>query len=438
MFLRPTFWSGAFFAKIVIDLSNVYIVYSIMPFIRDCIVLIGSELKPHVCGRFAWEADTITEIEVGAPCPGLEAGRKRVVIPGLYNGHTHMGDSFLPDGATGLTLEQGFFRPDGYKYRELAKISRAEHLPHVIAHLRYMARTGTVCHLDFREQGPHGARLLREAAEATGVKSVILGQFNGVPFSEAQLRANQDGFSAEARAELAELLAVADGFSESTMNDLTDAAWRELRATTVAAGRLRAIHCLENAGYRELSVATTGRGDLARAIDLYDPHIIVHLTAANAEEIALLVRSGKTGVVNPRANANLGLSLPPVAALLKAGANLLLGTDNGLLNSPNLLAELDFTYKLAKSQYGDAVSPEPASILKMATSNIRAVLGGDHYGYLERGLPADFVVLDFEQPHLRASRHVVASVVTRVTPEDVLATYRQGRELWRDPRFAAE
>ena len=62
-------------------------------------------------------------------------------------------------------------------------------------------------------------------------------------------------------------------------------------------------------------------------------------------------------------------------------------------------------------------------------------LGGDHHGQLATGLPATFVVLDFFQPHLRSTRHLPASVVTRVTPEDVLATYRLGRELHRAPRF---
>ena len=408
-----------------------------MPTIADCVVLHGPELTPFRCRRFTWELDTIKAIELEEPVQSFSSESKgtQVIIPGLYNSHTHMGDSVLPDGATGLTLEQGFFRPHGYKYRELAKLTEETHLPHVTAHLRYMARTGTVCHLDFREQGAPGARLLRRASEQSGVQSVILGQFNSVPFSPDQLQANEAPFSEEARAELSALLDAADGFSESTMNDLTDAAWRELRELTLARGKLRAIHCLENAGYRDVSLQITGRGDLIRAIEGYDPHIIVHLTVANAEEIALLVRAGKTGVLNPRANANLGLPLPPVAALLSAGANLLLGTDNGLLNSPSMLAELDFTYKLAKSQFGDALRPEPSAILKMATSNIRAVLGGDHYGYLDVGLPASFAVLDFHQSHLRASRHLIASVLTRITPEDVLATYRLGAAIWQTPGF---
>ncbi len=400
--------------------------------LRDCVVLLGPDLEAWRCARFAWAGDRITAIERTARVSELREGAL-VVIPGLCNAHTHMGDSCLPDGATGLTLEQGFFRPDGFKYRELAKLSFEEHLPHVVAHLHYMARTGTTCHIDFREQGPYGSELLREASRITGVDSVILGQFSGVPFDAPALDANSQSLPPDARSELEAMLAIADGFSESTMNDLTEPAWREIRELTNSLGKFRAIHCLENAGYRDLSVQRTGRGDLIRAIELLDPHLIVHMTVATQEEIALLARSGKTGVINPRANATLGLPLPPVRGLLEAGVNCLLGTDNGLLNSPNLLAELDFTYKLAKSQYGDALTPGPATILKMATSNLHAALGGDHHGQLEVGLPATFVVANFHQPHLRATRHLLASIVTRLTPEDILATLRRGRELYRNP-----
>jgi cytosine/adenosine deaminase-related metal-dependent hydrolase len=121
---------------------------------------------------------------------------------------------------------------------------------------------------------------------------------------------------------------------------------------------------------------------------------------------------------------------------MDSGANLLLGTDNGMLNSPNLFAELDFTYRLAKSQFGDAVRPDPLSILRMATANASRVLGSDHPGYLGAGLPATFVVLDFRQPHLRATQHIPASILTRVTPEDVLATFRLGRPLYEAAGFS--
>lgn len=397
---------------------------------EDCIVFAGPGLEPHRCARFEVEDGRIATFDLLDPVLRIESGAT-VLIPGLVNAHTHMGDSFLPDGATGLTLEQGFFRPDGFKYREVAKLSAEVHIERMTESLNYMKRSGTVAHFDFREQGAEGSRRLREASRASGVRSVILGQFDHVPFDAAALEANTAELDEVSRAELAALLDLADGFSESTMNDLTDPAWREIAETTERAGKARAIHCLENAGYRELSLARTGQGDLLQAIELYRPHLIVHLTVANDEEIELLARHGVTAVLNPRANANLGLPLPPVARLLDAGVNLLLGTDNGLLNSPSLLAELDFTYKLAKSQYGNAVDPDPLKILSMATSNVGQTFWGEELpGVLEPGRPANFAELDFHAPHLRHSAHLPASVLTRVTPEDVRLTVREGAVIY--------
>lgn len=398
--------------------------------LKDCIVLVGVELEPRHCRRLVIAEGVVQEMELGEPVWAIAHGAL-VMMPGMYNAHTHMGDACLPDGATGMTLEQGFFRPDGYKYRELAQQTEAEHLSHITAHLHYMARTGTVGHVDFREQGVYGSRLLRRASEATGVRSLILGQFNELPFDAAALQANQAQLGDEAIAELESILAIADGFSESTMNDLTDPAWVQIRQLTERHHKLRAIHCLENDGYREVSLAVTGKGDLERAIDLYAPDLVIHATVANADEIALLSRHHINVALNPRANSNLGLPLAPIAALLDSDANLLLGTDNGLLNSPNLFAELDFTYKIAKSQYGDAVRPAPTDILKMVTSNVRHLFP-ETPGYLDVGLPADLVVLDFHKPHLRASRHLVASILTRVTPDDVRLTLRQGKPLYQN------
>ena len=397
----------------------------------DCIVLHGPELLPFRCASFRVEDAHVAEIDLVEPVRRIESGAK-VLIPGLVNAHTHMGDSFLPDGATGLTLEEGFFRPDGFKYREIAKLDRASHVRYISDALRYMAATGTVAHVDFREQGPDGSSRLREASAATGVRSVILGQFDRVPFDLDELTENTKGLSSESLAELEAMLLIADGFSESTMNDLTDTAWEEIREITDTRGKARAIHCLENEGYRSLSLERTGRGDLIQAIDLYAPDLIVHLTVAEDEEIDLLAKSRITAVLNPRANANLGLPLPPVAKLLDAGVNLLLGTDNGLLNSPSMLAELDFTYKLAKSQYGDSLRPDPREILKMATSNVaKTRWGGELPGSLAAGGPATFTVVDFDRIHLRRSAHIIASLLCRVTPADVLQTVLHGHSLYQ-------
>jgi cytosine/adenosine deaminase-related metal-dependent hydrolase len=397
--------------------------------IKDCVVLIGPELTPFQCKRFEIDGDKITKIDKLIPVTSL-AFACPVIIPALYNSHTHMGDSFLPDGATGMTLEEGFFRPNGYKYRQLKQINPRTHLDYLCDSLNYMARTGTICHIDFREQGVHGSEILREASNITGVDSVILGQFDNLPFSTEQLNDNTDPLSDVFLSEIDAVLNIADGFSESTINDLTDPAWQAIYHKTQAADKLRAIHCLENDGYRTDSIRISGIGDLDRALSVLKPHLVIHMTVATQDEITTLAKSGSSAVLNPRANANLNLPVPPIAQLIDSNANLLLGTDNGLLNSPNMFAELDFTYKITKSQINDAKKLAPNTILKMATSNIQHVLGSDHYGYLDEGLPANFVVLDFSKPHLRLSRHITASTLTRVTPEDVIGTYRLGKAIY--------
>jgi cytosine/adenosine deaminase-related metal-dependent hydrolase len=398
--------------------------------VKDCILFYGCDLQPYWCHRLVIEDGVFSELSLGDPCRGL-AGAKRVVMPGMVNSHTHIGDGFLADGATGLTLEEGFFRPNGYKYRELETIDAATHIASMVDTLSFMKRTGTVVHVDFREQGLEGAKRLRAASEQSDLRSIILSQLQESPFATSALEQNVDSLPAAALEELREILTVADGFSESTMNDLTDPAWQAIRQLTNTSEKARAIHCLENAGYRELSIARSGRGDLARALDLLQPDCVVHLTVANDEEIHLLAQSGIPAVINPRANAVLGLPMPPVAKLLAAGVKLLLGTDNVMLNSPNLFAEMDFTYKLARSQFGNAFDPDPLQILKMVTVNFANTRWGAAYpGIIAEGMPANAVVIDSTLPQLARSAHIAASIVTRLTPDAVLMTLHQGKPIY--------
>ncbi len=402
--------------------------------IADCMVWVGEDLVPRPCSGFAWKNGRVMEIRESGGSP--EKLPRFGILPGLVNAHTHIGDCFLTEAAVAMTLEEAFFRPDGYKYKALDMISAGKHIEHMTRFQLEMAATGTLAHADFREQGVEGARRLREASNRSGVRSFILSQLQDSPFTGAELDTGTAPLPSAAREELLKIMEISDGFSESTMNDLTPSAWREIREITTTHHRARAVHCLENDGYRSLSLARSGKGDLEQALTLYDPDLIVHLTVANPEEIALLAASGKPAVINPRANAALGLPLPPVAALLEAGIPLLLGTDNGILNGPDLFRELDFTWRLARSQQGDGRGPHPRDILKMATSNFRHTPWGTEIpGSLSQYMPANFIVIDLTAPCFQHSQDLTATLVTRTAPEHILATVRNGRVLHqREPR----
>jgi len=402
--------------------------------LENVLVWSGDQMMPTPCRRLVWDGEGIWSLESAPKLESPELG----VLPGFVNAHTHIGDAFLPEAAVTRTLEEAFFRPDGFKYRMLQTISQSEHIDRMVEFHRGMAASGTVAHLDFREQGVEGARRLREASNRSGVASVILNQFEDPPQQTSELENQELPLSDAAKAELREMLAVADGFSESTMNDLTDAAWGDILTITRETGKARAVHCLECEAYRDTSVARTGRGDLVRALELLEPDLVVHLTVANDEEIHALASSGVPAVINVRANAALGLPMPPVYKLMQAGVPLLIGTDNGILNGPDLFRELDAVYRLACSQAGENRRPDPSEILKMVTSNLSHTRWGKEFpGDLREEMPATFTVVDLTAPHFQRSSELTATLLTRASPADVVMTVSHGKVLYSRDHTAA-
>lgn len=136
----------------------------------------------------------------------------------------------------------------------------------------------------------------------------------------------------------------------------------------------------------------------------------------------------RTYVLCPRANATLGLKLPPIYALLSSGVNLALGTDNVMLNQPNMLSEMDFAYRLCKSESHEE-SVDPKDILRMATTinTYPTIYGRNEKGGVYENGPADFIVLDFSAQYLSQTRNIVATIVTRLDPRHIRATVHKGQ-----------
>ena len=85
-----------------------------------------------------------------------------------------------------------------------------------------------------------------------------------------------------------------------------------------------------------------GRSSVAVVAPHLAPHhLAVHCVDVDADDLALLARSGATAVLCPRSNRYIGGRVPPLPALLAARIPLAVGTDS-LVSSPSLapLAEL--------------------------------------------------------------------------------------------------
>ena len=251
-----------------------------------------------------------------------------------------------------------------------------------------MRRTGTFNFIDFRENGAAGARLLRELA---GDRAMILGRL-----------ARDDTID--------DVLKESDGVGISSARDVPEDALRAIVEKAKNNHKTVGIHAGE-----------LNRKDIDTAIDIM-PDFLVHMTQAVASDIQRTADRDIPVVVCPRSNAITGVGLPPVKAMRDAGIDLALGTDNVMLNSPDMFAEMSWIAK--------AFLHDDTYTLKMATLNGARLLG-KNAGSIEAGKDADLLVINQMSDNLKGSKNLLSSVVRRARPDDISYFIDEGR-LWRN------
>jgi cytosine/adenosine deaminase-related metal-dependent hydrolase len=281
-----------------------------------------------------------------------------------------------------------------------------------------MLQKGITAFADFREGESEGVRLLKGAVAGLPIKCVALGRadhYCGDP-------SGNEGLPPQAVAKAGEVLKLADGLGISGANENTDAALGQYGEMAAAAGKLVAIHAAESRESAEFSMQHTGRSEVERIMGHLKPDIAVHMTNATDNDISLV--AAKAGVVVcPRANGVLGAGLPRVAEMVRRGCQIAIGTDNVMLNSPDMFRELDYLWK-ASHAAGEFI--EPRELVKMATVNAARMLGLDS-GSIEAGRAADLVFIDTRHADLYPMHDPYAAVVHRAGPGSVSAVMVNGR-----------
>jgi len=326
-------------------------------------VLAGTSFEP-VRGRVHVEDGRIEAVEEA------ETDSTDIILPAFVNAHTHLGDSVAKDAAVGLSLDDAVVPPESLKHRRLRSASREVLVTAMRRTLRYMRRTGTISSLDFREFGLEGALALRDAAEPLAIDPFIFGS---------------DGL---------DVLEVADGYGASGAND---ADFTDERAACVERGQPFAIHAGE-----------PNDSDIHAALDL-EPDLLIHMVHARQEHLDRVADQSVPIVACPRANAVLEVGRPPIRELLDH-ATVALGTDNVMLNPPNMFREMAYV-----ATHFDASARE---VLGMATTAGAEIAGLD-CGVVEPGKRAALTVLDGDSDNLAGTEDPVEAVVRRATPLDV-------------------
>jgi cytosine/adenosine deaminase-related metal-dependent hydrolase len=356
-------------------------------------IIAGSELEP-VEGYICVNKGIITEI-------GEENSHSsNIIAPCFINAHTHLGDSVFKDPPLGKVsgfriqkdLDSLVKPPDGLKHKILRETPYKSLIEYMRKSLLDMVETGTCAFADFREGGAVGIAALIKALEGLELYSMLLGRPTG---PELPLKT--------VLAEVGRILLHSNGLGISGANDLDFELLEKVAGYTKAQKKFFAIH----AGEKD-------RSDIEKALSL-EPDLLIHLTNATKKDIEHVADAGIPVVVCPRSNFVTGAGTAPIVDMLKAGIKVAAGTDNVMLNSVNMFAEMEFMSKI--------FSLDDRQVFKICTLNGSFVMGQNSTCSIEKGNKANFMILNGNSNNLAGIKNPISGITRRARPDDILSVF---------------
>lgn len=324
--------------------------------IKDGIVLKGQDLTP-VRENIVIDDGKIIEMAKDV-CEGkIIDATDSIVCPTFLNGHTHIGDSIIKDEGYGLSLGEMVKPPNGVKHKALANAEDGEIIDAMKKSMWDMFESGTTHFIDYREGGIKGVELLRKASKNLPVTPVILGRDDSFYGQNPDLR--------KVKIAIRKLLKLADGIALSGFGEISDEVASLITSECRKAGKISSIHVAESMHLQDDSLRDFNKTEIQRGVGA-DFDQLVHCTNPRNNDLELIKNSNV--VVCPRANATLNVGVAPLNEMFSKGIKPLLGSDNLMLNSPNLFRELEFSLKIMSVYYKNYLNPK--DLLKTATTNI--------------------------------------------------------------------
>ncbi|MCE2507282.1 MAG: amidohydrolase family protein [Nitrosopumilaceae archaeon] len=344
-------------------------------------------------------------------CQGL------LLIPGFINAHTHIGDSIGKDVTLDSSVDKKIHPVFGAKSKIL-KNTPPENLTNFMKNTCHsMIRKGITTFVDFREGGLDGVLLLKKTLSEIPIRSIILGRLDFYQ-DPTEIKKNLP-ISKEKAQELPKILQKCDGIGVSGANENSNSVLNHYSKTS----KIRAIHSSETKQSVSRSKKMTGKSETIRALSL-KPHFLVHMTHASKSDLHVAAKKIRGIVICPRANSALAEGIPDITLMQKAGCTLALGTDNVMVNSPDMFREMDYLWKVTMGIHKKRINPK--EILKMSTVNGGKILKKD-IGVIQTGKIADCVFLNKHALDLEPMHDPYASIVHRASESAIKAVMIGGK-----------
>src|SRR5947209_4351767 len=395
------------------------------------------------------------EVASGFPSAEVEDFGEAAILPGFVNCHTHLE----------LTAMRGFLEAEeGNFFAWLRKVTAARRERMTADDLQASAawgaveaaRAGVTCVADASDAGATTMKALREV----GLRGVVfqetfgadereaLGQFEKAREKTAMLRGGETslvtlGLSPHSPYTVSPpLLEMLARFAlDERLPLMMHAAESEAEQQIMLYGRGPFAEGFASRGFefRSPGVSTVRHLDATGILSARP--LLAHCVRVDEADIGLIKEHGAAVAHCPKSNAKLGHARAPLAAMLRAGADVGLGSDSVASNNTcDLLEEARFA-ALASRAAGDTLEGGrmfgPAEALRMMTLGGARALRLEHaVGALAEGLEAALVAVRLDAAHQTPTYDPAAALVFASSGRDVLLTVVAGRELFRDGRVS--
>ena len=386
-------------------LKNISILYgNNLKFIEKTNVLITNNTFQKINSKIKPAKDKIVD------CDGL------LLIPGLINSHTHIGDSIAKDIALDKDPDSKINPIFGIKQKILRETEPKKLIHFMRKTMKSMLKKGITTFVDFREGGLEGILLLQKALADLPIRAIILGRIEYYQ-SKSQIKRNTP-IPLSYQSQIEQLVKNCNGIGISGSNENSDLSLKQFSKTK----KIRAIHCAETKQSYFISKQLRKKTEPERCI-LLKPDFLIHMTYATKNDLKFVSKKIKGIVVCPRANASLAEGIPNVDQMLKAKCNVTIGTDNVMINSPDMFREMDFLWKVTMGIQKKRIDPK--KILKMATVNAGKLLD-KKIGCIKEGYLADGVFIKKDNLDLDPLQNPHASIVHRASENSIKAVMIEG------------
>lgn len=361
-------------------------------------------------------------------------GTNKVLIPGLYNCHTHTPMSLLRGYANDKKLQDWLYNHIFPAEDRFKSIENSTYIGALIS-IADMIESGTIAFSDMYFNMPHIAKAVFES----GIKACLSNPV--LPLEIENYHFFDDNCYFETKEVLEQYIKSCDRIkvdvgihAEYTSNPNI---WCEVIDFAYENKLNIHIH-LSETKYEHEECKNKYKMTPTQIFNQYNLFNIkttaAHCVWLEECDMDILEKCNVTVVNSPISNLKLASGIAPIDDILNKNINVALGTDGVSSNNSNdLFEEIKMVSLLQKYKYDDTTKIKAYDALKMATANGALAHGRENEsGRIKVGYDADVVMLDFNNTRQTACYDYLSNIVYSCTGRDVLLTMCQGKVLYEN------